>query len=92
MSWCTPQEMAAKLYDKGIYVTIQDTVRSFKAVLSGQYDHLPEGAFYTFASCEGVLGRTTPGGMLLRTDADSGPAPDATSAALLRSGWLRMGG
>ena len=31
---------------------------------------VPEGAFYTFASCEGVLGRTTPGGMLLRTDAD----------------------
>lgn len=31
---------------------------------------VPEGAFYTFASSEGVLGRTTPGGMLLRTDAD----------------------
>jgi aspartate aminotransferase len=31
---------------------------------------VPEGAFYTFASCEGVLGRTTPGGALLRTDAD----------------------
>lgn len=31
---------------------------------------VPEGAFYTFASCEGALGRTTPGGMLLRTDAD----------------------
>ena len=31
---------------------------------------MPEGAFYTFASCEGVLGRTTPGGALLRTDAD----------------------
>ena len=31
---------------------------------------VPEGAFYTFASCGGVLGRTTPGGLLLRTDAD----------------------
>ena len=31
---------------------------------------VPEGAFYTFASCEGVLGRTTPGGATLRTDAD----------------------
>ena len=31
---------------------------------------VPEGAFYTFASCEVVLGRTTPGGILLRTDAD----------------------
>ena len=31
---------------------------------------VPEGAFYTFVSCEGVLGRTTPSGLLLRTDAD----------------------
>lgn len=31
---------------------------------------VPEGAFYTFASCEGVLGRTTPGGATLRSDAD----------------------
>ncbi|WP_445288489.1 pyridoxal phosphate-dependent aminotransferase [Variovorax atrisoli] len=31
---------------------------------------LPEGAFYTFASCAGVLGRHTHGGMLLRSDSD----------------------
>lgn len=31
---------------------------------------VPEGAFYTFASCEGVLGCTTPGGATLRSDAD----------------------
>ena len=31
---------------------------------------VPEGAFYTFTSCEGVLGRTAPGGAKLRTDAD----------------------
>lgn len=31
---------------------------------------VPEGAFYTFANCEGVLGRTTPGGATLRSDAD----------------------
>lgn len=31
---------------------------------------VPEGAFYTYASCEGVLGRSTPGGVTLRTDVD----------------------
>jgi len=30
----------------------------------------PEGAFYTYASCAGVLGRVTPGGRKLETDAD----------------------
>ncbi|WOI44653.1 pyridoxal phosphate-dependent aminotransferase [Acidovorax sp. BLS4] len=30
----------------------------------------PEGAFYTYASCAGTLGRTTPGGALLKTDVD----------------------
>lgn len=31
---------------------------------------LPGGAFYAFASCEGMLGRTTPAGTLLATDED----------------------
>ena len=30
----------------GRYVKIEDTVRSFKELLSGKYDHLPEQAFY----------------------------------------------
>jgi F-type H+-transporting ATPase subunit beta len=30
----------------GKFVQIDDTVRSFKAVVSGEYDHLPESAFY----------------------------------------------
>jgi aspartate aminotransferase len=30
----------------------------------------PEGAFYAFAGCDGVLGRTTPEGKLLETDRD----------------------
>ncbi|MFP3613144.1 pyridoxal phosphate-dependent aminotransferase [Paraburkholderia sp. SIMBA_050] len=32
----------------------------------------PEGAFYLFASCEGLIGRTTPGGETLRNDMDVG--------------------
>jgi aspartate aminotransferase len=36
----------------------------------GLHCRVPEGAFYTFASCAGVLGRHTRSGMLLRTDSD----------------------
>jgi len=30
----------------GKFVAVEDTVRSFKAVVNGEYDHLPEAAFY----------------------------------------------
>ncbi|KQU86594.1 aspartate aminotransferase [Variovorax sp. Root318D1] len=36
----------------------------------GLHCRVPEGAFYTFASCAGVLGRRTQNGMLLQTDSD----------------------
>jgi F-type H+-transporting ATPase subunit beta len=30
----------------GKFVQVEDTVKSFKAVVDGEYDHLPESAFY----------------------------------------------
>ena len=30
----------------GVQVPLEDTISSFKAVVAGEYDHLPEGAFY----------------------------------------------
>ena len=30
----------------GIFVQLEDTIKSFKAVVNGEYDHLPEQAFY----------------------------------------------
>ncbi len=30
----------------GKFVAIEDTMKSFKAVVEGEYDHLPEAAFY----------------------------------------------
>ncbi|MDT0575029.1 F0F1 ATP synthase subunit beta [Croceicoccus sp. F390] len=30
----------------GKFVAVEDTIRSFKAVVEGEYDHLPEAAFY----------------------------------------------
>lgn len=32
--------------------------------------HLPEGAFYVFPSCAGVIGKKTPSGQVLQTDED----------------------
>jgi aspartate aminotransferase len=34
--------------------------------------HLPEGAFYVFASCAGAIGKRTPGGSVIQNDADFG--------------------
>ncbi|MCE9501958.1 MAG: F0F1 ATP synthase subunit beta [Leptospira sp.] len=36
----------------GKYVKLADTVRSFKELISGKYDHLPEQAFYMVGSIE----------------------------------------
>ena len=36
----------------GKYVSIQDTVKSFDEILSGDLDHLPEQAFYLVGSIE----------------------------------------
>uniref|UniRef100_UPI0035171302 F0F1 ATP synthase subunit beta n=1 Tax=Qipengyuania sp. TaxID=2004515 RepID=UPI0035171302 len=30
----------------GVFVQLEDTIKSFKAVVDGEYDHLPEAAFY----------------------------------------------
>jgi F-type H+-transporting ATPase subunit beta len=36
----------------GKFVPIADTVRSFKAIVAGEYDHLPEAAFYMVGPIE----------------------------------------
>ncbi len=36
----------------GKYVSLKDTIAGFKAILDGQYDHLPEQAFYMVGSIE----------------------------------------
>ncbi len=36
----------------GKYVALKDTIRGFKAILSGEYDHLPEQAFYMVGGIE----------------------------------------
>ena len=36
----------------GIYVSLKDTIAGFKGLLAGDYDHLPEQAFYMVGSIE----------------------------------------
>ena len=37
---------------EGKYVSLKDTIRSFKAIVNGEYDHLPEQAFMMVGSVE----------------------------------------
>ena len=39
----------------GIQVPLEDTIRSFKGVVNGEYDHLPEQAFYMVGGIEDVI-------------------------------------
>ena len=39
----------------GVFVKLEDTVRSFGAICSGEYDHLPEAAFYMVGTIEDAV-------------------------------------
>lgn len=41
----------------GKYVSLQETIRGFKSIISGEYDELPEQAFYMIGSIEEVFGK-----------------------------------
>ncbi|MCE1787158.1 F0F1 ATP synthase subunit beta, partial [Enterobacter hormaechei] len=36
----------------GKFVSLKDTIRGFKGILDGDYDHLPEQAFYMVGTIE----------------------------------------
>ena len=40
---------------KGSYVPVKETVKGFKEILEGKYDHLPEDAFRLVGSIEEVV-------------------------------------
>ena len=39
----------------GVFVSIEDTVKGFKAIVAGEYDHLPEAAFYLVGTIEDAV-------------------------------------
>ena len=41
----------------GKFVQVEDTVKSFKAVVDGEYDHLPEAAFYMVGGIEEAVAK-----------------------------------
>jgi len=36
----------------GKYVSLKDTIKGFKGIVEGEYDHLPEQAFYMVGGIE----------------------------------------
>ena len=41
----------------GVFVSLEDTIRSFKAICDGQYDHLPEQAFYNVGTIDDAVAK-----------------------------------
>ena len=41
----------------GVQVPLDETIASFKAVVAGEYDHLPEGAFYMVGGIDEVIAK-----------------------------------
>ena len=43
----------------GKYVSLKDTIRAFKGIIDGEYDHLPEQAFYMVGGIEEAVAKGT---------------------------------
>ena len=39
----------------GVFVKLEDTIRGFKGIVAGEYDHLPENAFYMVGNIEAAI-------------------------------------
>lgn len=63
-----PQEVLAER--RASFQARRDLVVAALNGMEGIDCPVPEGAFYTFANCAGVLGKRTPEGTVLETDAD----------------------
>jgi aspartate aminotransferase len=63
-----PQELVAER--KAIFETRRDAVVAWLEAIPGLRCHLPEGAFYAFPSCAGLIGKRSPDGARLETSED----------------------
>ena len=63
-----PQEVAGEM--RAAYRRRRDMVVAALNRAPGVFCHRPAGAFYVYPNIAGCLGKTTPGGRLLRTDED----------------------
>jgi len=39
----------------GVFVALEDTIKGFKGIVDGEYDHLPEAAFYMVSTIEAAV-------------------------------------
>jgi F-type H+/Na+-transporting ATPase subunit beta len=39
----------------GVFVALEDTIKGFKGIIDGEYDHIPEAAFYMVGTMDEVL-------------------------------------
>ena len=39
----------------GVFVNLEDTIKGFKGIIDGEYDHVPEIAFYMVSTIEQVV-------------------------------------
>ena len=39
----------------GVLVSLENTIKGFKGVIDGEYDHIPEAAFYMVGTIDEVL-------------------------------------
>ena len=43
------------LSSPGVLVSLEDTIKGFKGIVDGEYDHIPEAAFYMVGTIEEAL-------------------------------------
>jgi F-type H+-transporting ATPase subunit beta len=43
----------------GVFVSVEDTIKGFKAIVNGEYDHLPEAAFYLVGTIEDAVAKAS---------------------------------
>ena len=41
----------------GVFVNLEDTIKGFKGIVAGEYDHLPEAAFYMVGTIEEAVAK-----------------------------------
>jgi F-type H+-transporting ATPase subunit beta len=41
----------------GVFVKLEDTIRGFKGIVAGEYDHMPEAAFYMVGTIDEAVAK-----------------------------------
>jgi F-type H+-transporting ATPase subunit beta len=41
----------------GVFVKLEDTIKGFEGIVNGDYDHLPEAAFYMVGTIEDAVAK-----------------------------------